>query len=176
MTYDLSAAENIGLGDVDTLPDPERIADLTDPERRGQIEHAARLGGIHDTIVGLPSGYHTLLSRIFFGHADKGDPETGVLLSGGQRQRLALARTFLRDRRDLLILDEPSAGLDAEAEHEIHTSLRHHRAGLTSLLISHRLSVVRRRRPHHRDRRRTRHRAGHTRRPAHLGRHVRAAV
>ena len=66
-----------------------------------------------------------------------------MLLSGGQWQRLALARAFLRDRRDLMILDEPSSGLDAEAEHEVHSSLRHHRAGATSVLISHRLGAVR---------------------------------
>ena len=76
-------------------------------------------------------------------HADKDNPETGVLLSGGQGQRLALARTFLRDQRDLLILDEPSAGLDAAAEAEVHQRLREHRVGRTSLLISHRLNTVR---------------------------------
>ena len=64
-------------------------------------------------------------------------------LSGGQWQRVALARALLRDGRDLLILDEPSSGLDAEAEHEIHPRLRELRAGRTSLLISHRLGAVR---------------------------------
>jgi ATP-binding cassette subfamily B protein len=71
------------------------------------------------------------------------DPETGVVLSGGQWQRLALARALLRDERDLLILDEPSSGLDAEAEHEIHQTLRDYRQGRTSLLISHRLGAIR---------------------------------
>jgi ATP-binding cassette subfamily B protein len=73
------------------------------------------------------------------------EPErgTGVVLSGGQWQRLALARTLMRDGRDLLILDEPSSGLDAEAEYAIHQSLRAHRAGATSVLISHRLGAVR---------------------------------
>src|SRR5438034_7563680 len=61
----------------------------------------------------------------------------------GEWQRLALARTFLRDKRDLLILDEPSSGLDAEAEHGIHDGLHQHRKGSTSLLISHRLGAVR---------------------------------
>jgi ATP-binding cassette subfamily B protein len=66
-----------------------------------------------------------------------------VLLSGGQWQRVALARAFMRDRRDLMILDEPSSGLDAIAEHEIHERLRRYRAGTTSLLVSHRLGAVR---------------------------------
>jgi ATP-binding cassette, subfamily B, bacterial len=66
-----------------------------------------------------------------------------VTLSGGQWQRLALARTFMRDRRELLILDEPSAGLDAEAERRVHRQLRRFRAGRTSLLISHRLGALR---------------------------------
>jgi ATP-binding cassette subfamily B protein len=64
-------------------------------------------------------------------------------LSGGQWQRLALARAYLRGERDVLILDEPSSGIDAEAEHEIHLRLREFRAGRTSVLISHRLGAVR---------------------------------
>jgi ATP-binding cassette subfamily B protein len=70
-------------------------------------------------------------------------PQTGVVLSGGQWQRLALARGFMRADRDLLILDEPSSGLDAEAEHAIHQRLRTLREGSASLLISHRLNAVR---------------------------------
>ncbi|MEV7552078.1 ABC transporter ATP-binding protein [Amycolatopsis sp. NPDC089917] len=131
MCYDLSAAENIGLGDVSVLDDRERIV------------AAARRAGADAVVTGLPRGYDTFLSRMFFDEADKDDPETGVLLSGGQWQRLALARAFLRDRRDLMILDEPSSGLDAEAEHEVHSSLRRHREGATSVLISHRLGAVR---------------------------------
>ncbi|MEO3925049.1 ABC transporter ATP-binding protein [Micromonosporaceae bacterium B7E4] len=131
MHYDMTAAENIGLGDLDAFDDHQRI------------QTAARRAGIHDKLATLPRGYQTILSRTFFREAEKADPETGVLLSGGQWQRVALARAFLRDRRDLLILDEPSAGLDAEAEYEIHTSLRNHRVGQSSLLISHRLSAVR---------------------------------
>jgi ATP-binding cassette, subfamily B, bacterial len=131
MHYDLTAAENIGLGDIDALGDEDRIT------------AAARLAGIHDTIEQLPGGYDTLLSRMFLSEKDKDDPATGVVLSGGQWQRLALARAFLRDNRDLLILDEPSSGLDAVAEHEVHTRLREHRCGRTSVLISHRLGAVR---------------------------------
>ncbi|GAA3647335.1 ABC transporter ATP-binding protein [Lentzea roselyniae] len=131
MRYDLSAAENIGVGDVCSMDD------------RGRIVAAARRAGAHDAVTALPRGYDTLLSRMFFDEADREDPETGVLLSGGQWQRLALARAFLRDRRDLMILDEPSSGLDAQAEHEVHSSLRRHREGATSVLISHRLGTIR---------------------------------
>ncbi|GAA3287058.1 ABC transporter ATP-binding protein [Dactylosporangium vinaceum] len=129
MTYELTAAENIGLGDVDAMSSPERI------------RAAAARAGIDSTVRALPHGYDTMLSKMFTDGPD--DESTGVLLSGGQWQRLALARTYLRDGRDLLILDEPSAGLDAEAEHAIHRGLRTHRAGATSLLISHRLGALR---------------------------------
>ena len=126
VAYDLTAAENIGLGDVDHLTDRQRIAD------------AAARAGIHDTVTGLPQGYDTLLSRLFT------DPDgPGTQLSGGQWQRIAVARSFLRGDRDLLILDEPSSGLDAESEHEVHAGLVALRAGRTSLLISHRLAAVR---------------------------------
>lgn len=131
MRYDLTAAENIGLGDVSSMDD------------RARVVAAAHRAGAHDAVTALPRGYDTLLSRMFLDEADREDPETGVLLSGGQWQRLALARAFLRDRRDLMILDEPSSGLDAQAEHEVHSSLRRHREGATSVLISHRLGTVR---------------------------------
>jgi ATP-binding cassette subfamily B protein len=130
MNYDLSAAENIGVGDLDSLDDMPRI------------HSAARHAGVDATLAGLPHGYHTMLSRIFY-VGEEQSPETGVILSGGQWQRLALARAMMRDRRDLLILDEPSSGLDAEAEHAVHERLRQYREGRTSLLISHRLSAVR---------------------------------
>ncbi|MFI1869953.1 ABC transporter ATP-binding protein [Streptomyces jumonjinensis] len=131
MHYDMTAAENIALGDLDSLGDHARI------------RRAATRAGIHRKIATLPGGYDTLLSRLFLSESEKDDPETGVVLSGGQWQRLALARAFLRDQRDLMILDEPSAGLDAEAEAEIHASLGKYREGRTSLLISHRLGAVR---------------------------------
>jgi ATP-binding cassette subfamily B protein len=129
MQYELSAAENIGLGDV---------ARFTD---RAQVVAAATAAGCHDLIDRLPRGYETMLTRIF-GIADH-DDQAGVDLSGGQWQRIALARAIIRTGSDLLILDEPSAGLDPEAEHEIHTVLQRHRVDRTSLLISHRLSAVR---------------------------------
>jgi ATP-binding cassette, subfamily B, bacterial len=131
MAYDLTAAENVGLGDLERLTDLERI------------RSAAGQAGVHDKISSLPRGYATMLSRIFFSNRDREDPETGVILSGGEWQRLALARGLMRADRDLLILDEPSAGLDAIAEHAIHQRLCAIREGRTSLLISHRLASVR---------------------------------
>ncbi len=131
MAYDLSAAENIGVGDTSALDDTERIV------------AAARRAGIHDAVAALPKGYATQLTRLFAEASDLAVAGTGVLLSGGQWQRLALARSFLRADRDLLILDEPSSGLDAEAEADLHQRLRSLRTGRTTLLISHRLGTVR---------------------------------
>ncbi|WP_344506546.1 ABC transporter ATP-binding protein [Dactylosporangium maewongense] len=129
--YDLPARENVGVGDVRRLDDLPRIT------------AAARLAGVHATLAALPDGYDTPLTRLFFWAGDTGDPRLGVRLSGGQWQRVALARALLRDDSDLMILDEPSSGLDAEAEAEIHRTLRAHRAGRATLLISHRLSTLR---------------------------------
>ncbi|MFB7271686.1 ABC transporter ATP-binding protein [Streptomyces sp. NPDC056244] len=131
MQYDMTLRENIGLGDLTALEDNDRI------------EQAADRAGIADTAEELPNGYDTLLTRMFFAESDKTNPETGVVLSGGQQQRIAIARVFLRTNRDFVILDEPSSGLDAESEHEVHSALTLHRKGSTSLLISHRLGAVR---------------------------------
>ena len=129
--YELSAAENIGVGDTAALEDRERIAE------------AAAWAGIAPALEALPRGYDTMLTRVWMGADTGDDPVTGVVLSGGQWQRLALARAVLRRGSALVVLDEPSAGLDAEAEHELHVRLRELRAGRTSLLISHRLGTVR---------------------------------
>ena len=130
MSYELSARENIAVGDLSRASGEPLV-------------EAAGQAGIHGVLSALPRGYDTLLTRTYHDLADKEDPQTGVLLSGGQWQRVALARAFLRGGRDLVILDEPNAGLDAEAEHEIHSRLREHRDGRTTMLISHRLNAVR---------------------------------
>ncbi|MFI7490542.1 ABC transporter ATP-binding protein [Micromonospora echinaurantiaca] len=125
MCYDLTAEENVGIGRL--------------PHTAEQVEEAAARAEIHDRLRALPHGYGTLLSRTF---ADQ-DGEPGVTLSGGQWQRVALARSLMRADADLLILDEPSSGLDADAETRVHASLARIRHGRTGLLISHRLSTLR---------------------------------
>jgi ATP-binding cassette, subfamily B, bacterial len=131
MSYELTAADNIGVGDLSLAGEVASLAS------------AARTAGIHGELARLPRGYQTLLTRAFFDHSENEAEQTGVLLSGGQWQRVALARAFLRGGRDLMILDEPSAGLDPEAEHDIQARLRDSRLGRATVLISHRLNTVR---------------------------------
>ena len=127
MAYDLTAAENIGVGRFEAMAD------------RPRIRAAADLAGVDETLAALPRGYDTMLSRIF---PDDEDGRT-LTLSGGQWQRIALARAFLRDDADVLILDEPSSGLDAQAEALLHQRLAALRPGRLSLLVSHRLNSMR---------------------------------
>ena len=91
---------------------------------------AARLADIHEDIVALPEGYDTLAG------------ERGARFSGGQRQRLALARAILRDA-PLLLVDEPTAALDAESEAQVQGALERFMAGRTTLVVAHRLSTIR---------------------------------
>lgn len=126
MAYDFTVADNIGIGSLDRLED------------HAAIRQAARLADVDDIIEALPHGYQTLLSRIF--PADAGG--ASATLSGGEWQRIALARAFLRTGADVLILDEPSSGLDAQVEHALQQRLGTLRSGRLSLLISHRLSVL----------------------------------
>ncbi|MEU6881925.1 ABC transporter ATP-binding protein [Streptomyces sp. NPDC046712] len=128
MAYDLTAGENIGVGDLAHLEDHERI------------RRTAALAGMDEVLAGLPDGYLTQLSRV---HLDEDGGAHGVTLSGGQWQRVALARSLMRADADLLILDEPSSGLDPEAEHEVHRTLAAQRSGSTALLVSHRLGALR---------------------------------
>ncbi|SEH01823.1 ATP-binding cassette, subfamily B/ATP-binding cassette, subfamily C [Nonomuraea solani] len=97
------------------------------------LHAAAAIAGADDVIADLPHGYRTLLDRRF---------KDGHELSGGQWQRIAVARGFHRDA-DLLICDEPTAALDARAEHAAFEGLRSHADGRTVLLITHRLASVR---------------------------------
>src|SRR5690606_14293873 len=128
MTYDLTARENIALGDLSRLDDAEAVA------------RAAAAVDVHQDLGALPRGYDTLLSRTFL--PDDGAGDAVAQLSGGQWQRIAAARAFLRDA-DLYILDEPTSGLDAEAEALLHERLRERHRDRTALLISHRLSAIR---------------------------------
>lgn len=121
VTYQGTAAENIGLGDLTHLVDRERI------------ESSAKRAGADERIERLPSGYDTPLGRWF---------DQGVSLSGGEWQKIALARAFLREA-PILILDEPTSALDAQAEHDLFSRLRELSEGRTTLYISHRFSTVR---------------------------------
>ena len=121
VTYFFSAAENIGVG---------RIRDVED---RAQIEEAADKSGAAEVIARLPSGYDTTLGRWF---------DEGVQLSGGEWQKVALARAFMRDA-EVLILDDPTASLDARAEYEIFAQMQQLTAGKMALFISHRFGTVR---------------------------------
>ncbi|MEO3862432.1 ABC transporter ATP-binding protein [Acrocarpospora sp. B8E8] len=97
------------------------------------VIRAAGVAGADEVIAELPNGYQTLLDRRFSG---------GQELSGGQWQRIAVARGFYRDA-PLLICDEPTAALDARAEHALFDRIRQHSDGRTVLLITHRLASVR---------------------------------
>jgi ATP-binding cassette subfamily B protein len=119
--YRLSATDNISFGGPDREPDPDLVA------------AAARRAGIDGALDRLEHGYDTVLSKEFTGGSD---------LSLGQWQRLALARAFYRDA-PFVILDEPTASLDAQAEADLFGRIRELFAGRTVLFISHRFANVR---------------------------------
>jgi ATP-binding cassette subfamily B protein len=119
--YQLSARENIGFGQIDRLDDESRVRE------------AAQRGGADDIIAELPAGMETMLGRWF---------ENGFELSGGQWQKIALSRAFMREG-EVLVLDEPTAALDAEREYEIFQRFRELTASKIAVLISHRFSTVR---------------------------------
>jgi ATP-binding cassette, subfamily B, bacterial len=119
--YHLPASENIGFGQIEAL------------DRLEQIIDSARKSGAHSIIENLPDGYQTMLGRWFHG---------GHELSVGQWQKIALARAFMRDA-EILVLDEPTASLDAETEYEIFRRFQELTVGKMAILISHRFSTVR---------------------------------
>ena len=119
--YQVSAGENIGVGNVDRAEDNTAIAE------------AAARAGADDVVAKLPEGYETTLGKWF---------EGGHQLSGGEWQKIALARAFMRDAQ-VLILDEPTAALDAQAEHDLFARIKSLTRGKMALYISHRFSTVR---------------------------------
>ena len=126
MRYEMTARENIIVGRVDGNGSPESI-------RLACIEEAARKSQASQVIRKLPERYDQMLGRRF---------EGGVDLSTGEWQRMALARAYLRDAQ-LLILDEPTAALDARSELQVFERFAELTAGKMALLISHRFSTVR---------------------------------
>ncbi len=119
--YQLLARENIGIGQVEFIDDGARV------------RAAAQKSGADEVIGRLPRGYETMLGRWF---------EEGHHLSGGEWQKVALARGFMREAQ-ILILDEPTASLDAQAEHDLFARMRQLTQGRIALFISHRFSTVR---------------------------------
>ncbi|MEO7177035.1 MAG: ABC transporter ATP-binding protein [Saprospiraceae bacterium] len=119
--YDFTASENIAIGNID--------------ERNNQalLEAAADQSLANEVIRDLPLGFQQMLGKRF---------KTGVDLSGGQWQKIALARAFMREAQ-LVILDEPTASLDARAEHEVFTRFSALMQERMAVLISHRFSTVR---------------------------------
>jgi ATP-binding cassette, subfamily B, bacterial len=118
--YELTAGENIAMGQLDALDNHDRLL------------AAARQAGADDLVMGLPAGLGTLLGREFGGRD----------LSGGEWQKLALARALVRGGQ-LLVLDEPTAALDVQTEHDVYTRFHDLTRDRMTVLISHRFSTVR---------------------------------
>jgi ATP-binding cassette, subfamily B, bacterial len=121
--YQLIVGENIGIGDVDEI------------EKEPLIEEAAKKGMADVFVRDLPRSYKTQLGTWF---------KDGKELSGGQWQKIALSRAFMRSKADILILDEPTAAIDAKAEAEIFSHFGDLTDNKISIIISHRFSTVRR--------------------------------
>jgi ATP-binding cassette subfamily B protein len=121
MRYDLPVRENIGFGNLTALSDERRL------------RSAATKGGAEELIDRFPLGYDQILGRRY---------KDGIDLSGGEWQKIALARAFVSDAQ-LLILDEPTASLDARSEYEFFKRFRSQSTSPMAVFISHRLSTVR---------------------------------
>ena len=120
--YELNFRENVGVGSVERIRDDERI------------RTAVQRGGAAPLLEGYEDGLDTHLGRWF---------EDGVDLSGGQWQKIALSRGFMREDADILVLDEPTAALDAEAEHAVFERFQELTKDRTTIIISHRFPTVR---------------------------------
>ncbi len=120
--YQFRVRENIAVGSIARRDDDLRV------------KRAMEEGGARAVVAGLPHGLDTQLGRKF---------RDGVGLSGGQWQKIALARAFMRQEADILILDEPTAALDALAEHAIFDRFRELTRGRTAIIVSHRFPTVR---------------------------------
>lgn len=120
--YELTVGENVGVGDIDAI------------EEEPRLQRAAEKGMAAPFIDEWPQKYSTQLGNLFM---------RGRELSGGQWQKVALSRALMRENADLLILDEPTAAMDAEAEAQIFERLASLTAEQSALLISHRFSTVR---------------------------------
>lgn len=119
--YQLTAADNIAIGRIEARDD------------HGRIEQAAMLSLADQVINTLPDGYRQIVGRRF---------ANGIELSGGEWQKIALARAYMREAQ-VLILDEPTAALDARAEHHVFQRFADLTTGKSAVLISHRFSTVR---------------------------------
>lgn len=129
--YDLSARENIGFGSIEEVDNLERV------------QLAAEMGGARGLIEKLPYKFETMLGKRF----ENGDAaKKSVDLSGGEWQKIALARAFMRTinggKAAMLILDEPTAALDAFAESEVYNHFSELTQGKTTIFVTHRLSSV----------------------------------
>ena len=120
--YQMLVGENIGAGDVRAFDDEQRW------------RSAAAQGLAAEFVEALPAGYHTQLGKWF---------KDGRELSGGQWQKIALARAFMRSDADILVLDEPTAAIDAGAEAEVFEHFRELTRNRIAIVISHRFSTVR---------------------------------